>query len=272
MLGTSLPGTGYAGVSVFFVLSGFVLAWSRKPGDTAARFYWHRFARVWPSHALVVVLMLAFGLGAGPLLGNLLLTSGWNPQALINPPSWSLTTEAVFYLLFPALLVLVTKCPRLAPLMALLIVGAVSGVWVADLLDEFVLGMAAAIALGRGWRPPRLAVALPAFAIAYLLEAPPPLLVPFTALLLASLANADQGGLRAPEWLVMLGRWSFAFYLVHWAVLHNLPGDGLAWVGVGFAMSTALAGALHCWFERPVERWLRRRGWQRAPRAVPASA
>jgi peptidoglycan/LPS O-acetylase OafA/YrhL len=35
---------GYAGVSFFFVLSGFVLTWSHRE-QSAGRFWWRRFAR-----------------------------------------------------------------------------------------------------------------------------------------------------------------------------------------------------------------------------------
>src|SRR6185437_10791959 len=52
-------GYGYVGVSFFFVLSGFVLTWStdRIP---ARRFWWLRFARIWPAQALVAALVFAF--------------------------------------------------------------------------------------------------------------------------------------------------------------------------------------------------------------------
>src|SRR3954470_17084064 len=42
---------GFIGVSFFFVLSGVVLTWSSRPGQTSRQFYWRRFARIYPSHA-----------------------------------------------------------------------------------------------------------------------------------------------------------------------------------------------------------------------------
>lgn len=48
-------GHGRAGVSFFFVLSGFVLAWSCRPGDGPLPFYRRRFARVWPAYAVTAV-------------------------------------------------------------------------------------------------------------------------------------------------------------------------------------------------------------------------
>ncbi|MFF3404422.1 acyltransferase family protein [Streptomyces sp. NPDC002659] len=56
-------GAGATWVSFFFILSGFVLAWSARPGDNARGFWWQT----------------------------------------LNPVSWSLTCEAFFYAAFPAL-------------------------------------------------------------------------------------------------------------------------------------------------------------------------
>ena len=43
---------GVIGVSFFFVLSGFVLTWSRSDNDTSAAFYQRRFARLYPAYAV----------------------------------------------------------------------------------------------------------------------------------------------------------------------------------------------------------------------------
>ena len=51
-------GFGATGVTFFFVLSGFVLTWSFRPADTPGRFYWRRFARIWPLHAVTTLLAL----------------------------------------------------------------------------------------------------------------------------------------------------------------------------------------------------------------------
>src|SRR5690554_5743831 len=60
--GTPLEGfatLGSTGVSMFFVLSGFILTYtyagrSSKPG----RFWWARFARIWPVYVLSLVASL----------------------------------------------------------------------------------------------------------------------------------------------------------------------------------------------------------------------
>lgn len=124
--------SGYVGVSLFFVLSGFILAYNYldEPFATAearSRFWSARFARVYPVYALGLVLSLPFvlrwttnRLGQGEVateqLASLvlapLLLQAWTPWTAIvwNSPGWSLSVEAFFYALFPAL------SPRIAAL------------------------------------------------------------------------------------------------------------------------------------------------------------
>src|SRR5688500_11327609 len=109
-------GAGYVGVTFFFVLSGFVLTWAHSPDTSVAQFYWRRFARVWPLHALVCVLVVVVGLesaGGGSLAANLTLVRGVGADEMLNPPSWSLSTEAFFYLAFPAIAVALAAMRRL---------------------------------------------------------------------------------------------------------------------------------------------------------------
>lgn len=41
-----LASMGQTGMTFFFMLSGFVLAWSMNPSTTKRQFYWLRFARI----------------------------------------------------------------------------------------------------------------------------------------------------------------------------------------------------------------------------------
>lgn len=101
---------GRSGVTFFFVLSGFVLAWSSRADDPPIAFYRRRFARIYPAY--IVTLAFAAALWAvldptallrGPLTPFLL--QAWVPDSYyylaINVPAWSLSVEAFFYLLFP---------------------------------------------------------------------------------------------------------------------------------------------------------------------------
>lgn len=113
---------GGTGVDCFFVLSGFILAYTyATPAGTlrgSRRSFWvARIARIYPvflvglgldtllfferSHHLGSLLA---GLGATPLLLQAWIPSlnTWNSW---NPPGWSLSVEAFFYLLFPFILV-----------------------------------------------------------------------------------------------------------------------------------------------------------------------
>lgn len=107
---------GYAGVSFFFVLSGFILAFNYAPRVAVPRTFWfRRFARIWPTHALTFVVALPIGLDAGHLVEsaasavlNLALLQSWIPSSAVyfgfNALSWSISNEAFYYALFPLLL------------------------------------------------------------------------------------------------------------------------------------------------------------------------
>ena len=109
------------GVSFFFVLSGFILTYNypKLAGKTEILQFWRaRFARIWPAHAFALFICIfvfalkpltAWGV---PLVYNIaahaLMIHGWLLQDqfffTINPPSWSISTEFAFYLLFPLLI------------------------------------------------------------------------------------------------------------------------------------------------------------------------
>lgn len=105
---------GASGVSLFFVLSGFVLTWTYRPGDTPAAFYARRFARIWPLLVVAVALPTMFALMAKTpesaayqltiALSAILLIQAWVPGWILlgaSPVTWSLSCEAAFYAVFP---------------------------------------------------------------------------------------------------------------------------------------------------------------------------
>jgi peptidoglycan/LPS O-acetylase OafA/YrhL len=103
---------GTIGVSFFFVLSGFVLTWSARDGDTYPGFLRRRLVKIYPNHLVTFVLALAVFAAAattpGQAIVNALLLHAWVPDPDVflgvNGPSWSLSCELFFYALFPLLL------------------------------------------------------------------------------------------------------------------------------------------------------------------------
>ncbi|MET9027902.1 acyltransferase [Nocardia sp. NPDC004168] len=103
---------GFLGVSFFFVLSGFVLTWSWKPGSSKLQFIRRRVVKIFPNHlTLWVASMVLFAAAITPWkawLPNLFLIHAWFPQnyinAGVNTPSWTLSCELLFYVLFPFLI------------------------------------------------------------------------------------------------------------------------------------------------------------------------
>ncbi len=183
---THVAPMGNTGVTFFFVLSGFVLTWSFVRTDTAPRFYWRRFARIWPALAVSTALAIpVFYYGRGipfdamsqlGVLASLTFVRSWFPSIMFagNPAAWSLSNEAFFYLLFPFLIrpLLRLRVRWLALLAVALVTFNIGLRWWgygADLtavqatyvfispigrLAEFVLGMTGAAAMRRGWRAP----------------------------------------------------------------------------------------------------------------------
>ena len=109
------------GVTFFFILSGFILAYSYPALNGAkaiGKFWFARISRIWPATIVSILFwaaLLPWGLPDLPLyqklavfFTNIFLLHSWIPSATIanslNSVTWSLSAELLFYLLFPALL------------------------------------------------------------------------------------------------------------------------------------------------------------------------
>ena len=234
-------------VSYFFVLSGFILAYRypELPDRRAiGRFYWARFARIWPVHFFCLMLSLvtvptafwasADGIAWSILPLQILLLNAWVPIERFvfgfNPPAWTISVECFFYVVYPALILRWTTTWRwkLAGsgllLLALALIAYATAMPAAATLEEenhisalallygnplarlfeFTLGMTAAMTWHRYHH--RLQMSL---VIATTLE---------VALLFAIAADLYWAGHEAPVWGAATGRPGF-----DWRVLTSTP-------------------------------------------------
>jgi peptidoglycan/LPS O-acetylase OafA/YrhL len=213
----ALFGHGLVGVSFFFLLSGFVLTWSRRPDDTTARFYRRRFARIAPAYWAALAFALAARTwnpppsGPGsllvPALPSVVGLQAWFPATDVhfggNAVGWSVSAELFFYAAFPFLVLLLDRrVTRMALGVVTLLVVVVPPVvlhptqgddlafWAVYIfplqrIGEFVCGMFLAAAVRAG-RTPRIgaAAAMVLVTACYLLTGLAPLWAQLSLLML----------------------------------------------------------------------------------------
>jgi len=268
------PG-GFVGVDVFFVISGFLITgklWreSQQPGGlNITRFYAWRIRRLLPAALIAVAVISLVGLLlAAPLdrselaadgaasalsIANMRFIGSVDYFAATTSPSpflhfWSLSVEEQFYLVWPALIVLLTwRGGSSRRLIAALLIGVVASfvlsIWLTDtsparafyLLPTRVwqLGVGGLLALigvaGTSRRAGALAwaglAAVAVAGVALTAEMPYPglaaLLPTAGAVALLYGGGAPSGPVRllAAAPLRFLGKISYSLYLWHWPLL-----------------------------------------------------
>jgi peptidoglycan/LPS O-acetylase OafA/YrhL len=293
---------GYAGVAFFFVLSGFVLTWVSRPGDQTGSFYRRRFARIYPTYlAAIVLALIVTPAGVAATAATLGLVQSWwavTPHGAstitfpVNSPAWSLSCEAAFYAVFPAMMSLRHRvqwryysalmvlwslvCAAAAVLVIHHTGGTTHGFQLTYYLPvfrigEFALGSGLCVAIQSGWRPripfiPTLILLLLVIAGVQHHPIKAPLgevvMLPFFALVILAAALADidgRSGVLRLRPFVYAGEVSFAFYIVQFPLLaevYRWRHSGWQAIVLAFLIVPAASVVAHHLIERPGQRLL----------------
>jgi peptidoglycan/LPS O-acetylase OafA/YrhL len=114
---------GWAGVAIFFVISGFCIHYSfHQHGANWRAFFIRRFFRIYPPYFFAVLLFTLIYLSNHlnflheyvdwyQVIMHLMLVHNFDPYSFqaISPAFWSIAIEAQLYLIYPVLLMLVTR-------------------------------------------------------------------------------------------------------------------------------------------------------------------
>ena len=296
---------GLFGVDVFFVLSGYLitgvlLGLAPFDGRRWGMFLGRRAARLLPALAVTLVALAGWAVVLGDAGTCLALAATHTMDLPLGSAqhcpgpfhiTWSLAAEEQFYLLWPALVMGLSRLPaRVAAawcflgyvaLWLLSELVAVAAPAAAEWWNYFPTGRPSALLLGSGLafllplrgHGLRLPVAMARFAVpalvggllvtGVLLELPSgprqvllgPLVAVPTTLLIAALVTVPGHGLGRSRALVWLGEVSYCLYLVHVLALHlvrRVQGDdALVTNAAGVALALLGAWALHRWVEQP---------------------
>ncbi len=249
--------TGGIGMTIFFTLSGYVIAmnysawpWPERPFFCLARFFSYRFARLYPAFLLFAILIL-FG-GPGQALSDrdatlhLLLWQTWFPvlysgHEVGSSPfhvSWSISAECGLYLLFALGMML---RPRLALLGVVLVTAATLLAWSfrADLLPA-------------GWDDDMWRLWL-------FRHSPWGVLFEFAigVAFYRIFGRVTLGGPLAHPWIVHVGTVSYSLYLFHPFAADLAPRGGLISFVIAIAMAIMLATGIYQLVEVPGRRLIR---------------
>jgi peptidoglycan/LPS O-acetylase OafA/YrhL len=245
---------GCRGVDLFFVLSGFIIAYVHREDlgrpNRLSNYVFNRVTRIYPAACIMTALALgvyALGFGGAAKAGKLdpaAIVASFMLVAQHGPPlvnvTWTLTYEIFFYAMFALLII------NLRIGMALLVAWQVAtaiiaicgidpgfnGYYLHSICLEFSVGLVCAWWLLRA-APPRdlraswilLALGVIGFGVGMALNHDFPQTAAFCAVgasaaLILSLVRLEQAGrFQVPPFLVRMGGASYAIYIVHYSVI-----------------------------------------------------
>ncbi|WP_293992161.1 acyltransferase [Sphingomonas sp.] len=292
----------------FFVLSGFILQtlYRHRMAEPGAwrRYAVSRFARIYPVYFLGVIAVAPFVASIGwDALPQFLLLQCWPREGSVtwdiwNGPSWMLSVEFAFYLVFPFVCRLVERMsPRtIAGVVAAATLfifltgsagppgGTLGPDWVRTVplpilrFPEFLAGVAIAEwQARRGIRPIVLppGTALIGFAIVLMFPSYPQqaaVAIVFSTLMTIGLANNRRAmftRMLDAKPAILLGAASYSMYMlavpVHAALSATRLGHGVLLLQYPLIIGAAIA--LLFVYENPMRRWIN--GWSRPPTVAP---
>lgn len=281
---------GFIGVGFFFMLSGFILSYNYKEkllqSFAFKRFYLARFARVYPTHFLLMCIALSLGYDGKSLLYHIFLVQSWDSHQNIffslNAPSWSISVEAFFYFCFPFLILLRKKVISLllVVFIAILYINTSTLIenkhyWLyinpAIRIAEFLLGILLyniysdlkKLQLSTGselFAFLTLAIFLffhkdiqlsYRYSIYYWIPM-------FVLLGVFSVSSGLFSKILSNKILVYLGEASFSFYLIHYLIIQQIKtGNSIRDAILAFSISLVLSCLCFSFYEKPMNKKIR---------------
>ena len=301
---------GFIGVDIFLVISGFVITLqmiklhSTSPSTFLRDFYSKRVKRILPSALLVTMLsLLATSYYLGPVAVNeAKLDGGWTTiflgnfhfhnmsldyfdtgtQASALQHYWSLSIEEQFYLMWPALfliLMLKVNSRRTRQLILLAIIGSSlsMALYLAEIKSDPIffisssrvweLAVGALLALTTiSWRPPKIVIyislaflLLASLTISPTMQWPGFLSIPVivaTALILMNKPSLVRVKVLDNKIMGYIGDLSYLLYLWHWPILIIIKGTSGSFGNLEklyiALLTLALSVVTHHFFENPI--------------------
>jgi peptidoglycan/LPS O-acetylase OafA/YrhL len=273
---------GQAGVTLFFVLSGFLITslllseHARVGRVSLPAFYMRRARRLLPAIVAMVAIVCALGVSILVGLAALSYVANWIIIGVgrIDPLShtWSLAIEEQFYLVWPLALIALMRWGSSRMLAVLIVAASASFVWRTVLVvqgatieriafgsdvraDSLLIGCALAVAIMAGVRA-RFSPLVP---VAVLIALVPlsgyhwfGMTVGWLAISVVSAVAiaAVLNGWRPLEWgpLVGLGRISYGVYLWHFPLVYAISETVSPWVRVPLLVILTLAISLASYY------------------------